>query len=155
MKILSCLILIVTILKGVTLPSENYFLNQINFANSITIYDSGKCIEIKPSNDDFITIKQSYKDMLKSYYEMPAFSVSFHNEIVTALNSGIWLEINFSQIFTHNELPFERLLIKVEKESCGFNLIRFNENKYDGRCFYINLINSTMENLYNTIFNII
>lgn len=155
MKILSCIILIITILKGVILPSESYFLNQIEFANSITIYNNGIISEFSEKDSEFLTIKQAYKTMLENHYEMPAFSVSLHNETINALNDGVWIELGFPRTFTHKQLAFEKLLIKVDKESCGFNLIRFNENKYDGRCFYINLINSTMENLYNTIFNII
>ena len=47
-------------------------------------------------------------------------------------------------------MDFEGLLIKVEKDWHGFNLIRKNNGKYDGRCFYLSLENS-MDELYETL----
>ena len=69
---------------------------------------------------------------------MPAFGVSLHAETLNELKNDNWIKINFNKQIIVNELPFVSLIFKLEKTS-GFNLIRFHNEKYEGRCFYLDL----------------
>ena len=44
-------------------------------------------------------------------------------------------------------MPFEKLLLKAEPEYRGFNLCRFFNGKYGGRCFYLDLNGGDMRAL--------
>ena len=57
----------------------------------------------------------------------------------------------FEKTKVYNEMPFETLLINVEKDWSGFNIIRKHDSKYEGRCFYINLENADMSKLYELL----
>ena len=132
---------------------QNYFIEQINFASQIAIYKNGEETIFEKESDEFEKIKQSYEKMLTGYREMPAFSVSLDEETRKEKMHGLWIEIIFNDTFTHNEMPYTKLLIKVEKEFTGFNIIRYN-NHYDGRCYYVDISNN-MEELFLTIENVL
>ena len=85
---------------------------------------------------------------------MPAYGVSIDKDTRDALKTGLWLELKFSTTLTHNEMPFDSLLIEVDSEYSGFNIIRHHDNQYEGRCYYINL-EKDMSSLYETIENIL
>ena len=53
------------------------------------------------------------------------------------------------------EMLFSKLLINVNKDWTGFNIIRYYNGCYDGRCYYVDLIDANMENLYKTILFIV
>ena len=89
------------------------------------------------------------KNMLKGSHQMPALSVSLDNETRIAMKTGVWLEFLFDIEGINNDLPFSSLLIEVNENSGGFNIIRKYKDKYDGRCFYIDLNNKNMSELYN------
>ena len=83
--------------------------------------------------------------------EMPAFGVALHDDTIEAMKNGVWLELTFDKIYTHNEMVFEKLLIKVEENLTGFNIIRFYGGQYQGRCFYIDLVNYDTSKLYDML----
>ena len=64
---------------------------------------------------------------------MPAVGVSIDNLTREEMKSGSWIELEFDQCYIFNEMPFDALLIKVEKDNYGFNLIRRHNGKYEGR----------------------
>ena len=70
---------------------------------------------------------------------MPAFGVSLNDETIQAKQTGVWIELFYETTCLNNEMPFDSLLIQVEPENTGFNVIRKYDDKYDGRCFYIDL----------------
>jgi len=73
---------------------------------------------------------------------MPALGVSIHEFTTNELQNDNWLEINFESELQIDDLPFTSLLFKLE-ETGGINLIRKHNNKYDGRCLYLNLEKTT------------
>ena len=81
---------------------------------------------------------------------MPAFGVSIDELTREDMKNGLWIELCFDGVQSFEAMDFEGLLIKVEKDFHGFNLIRRNNGKYDGRCFYLSLQNS-MDKLYEEI----
>ena len=128
-------------------------INYFNYAESIVVYKDNKSEEYNKDSHQFDIILESFLNTCEGVHEMPAFGVSLHNETMLARTNGTWIEFKFNKTLSHNEMPFSRLLIEVNGEYSGFNIIRYYDNEYNGRCFYLSL-NNNMQNLYNTIMKI-
>jgi hypothetical protein len=89
--------------------------------------------------------------MLQDSHTMPAFGVSIHTETLKAIKNGVWLKLQYNGTQEVDGMPFDELLIEVNPEFSGFNIIRGNKGIYEGRCFYIDLDNITMELLYDFV----
>ncbi len=121
---------------------------EVIYNSQTTIYN----YESKEYNDILHTFIQTSQDG----HQMPALGVALHDEIVGQKQQGMFVEFVFSGVQIYDDMPFESLLIQVEPDSQGFNLIRKVEGSYQGRCFYYNLNDSqTMQQLYDVILNII
>ncbi len=126
----------------------------IENAKIISVYSEGEIFSYKNGEDKFYEIISVWKDTCEKALEMPAYGVSLNGETLKAIKRGVWLEFDFEKLIYYNEMPFERLLIEVVAEYSGFNVIRFTtQNGYDGRCFYLNLGDKNMTELYNVIKN--
>ena len=90
-------------------------------------------------------------DMLKDGHTMPAFGVSIHTETLKAIQKGVWLKLQYNGTQVVDEMMFDELLIEVNPEFSGFNIIRGNRGIYEGRCYYIDLIDKNMKTLYDFI----
>ena len=87
-----------------------------------------------------------FDEIIKPVSVQHKYGVSINDMTVEEKKRGLWVEFNFSSSCTVNELPFEKLLVKVEEEYCGFNLIRYTSSQgYFGRCFYLQLADKTMK----------
>lgn len=153
--------IIASILMGVAalIPSnfsEEYkeIYKALNDCYKIEISIENNTKEFDKDSKEFISIVEIAIDMLKNAHEMPAFGVSLDSETREAIKHGTWLEIFFKGVNTHNDMPFEKLLIEVNPEWTGFNIIRYYDGKYDGRCFYIDLVDNNMSELYNLLNNL-
>jgi len=102
------------------------------------------------NNDDCKNILKVLKNCTACAHDMPAFGVSIDELTKEEMKRGFWIELEFDKKYEFNGMPFDALLIKIEKDIYGFNLIRRNNNKYDGRCFYLSLENS-LNDLYDMI----
>ena len=78
---------------------------------------------------------------------MPAFGVALHNDTIEVMTKGIWVEFIFDNTKSHNEMLFDSLLINVVGEHSGFNIIRKYQGQYEGRCFYVDLIDNNLSTL--------
>ena len=128
---------------------RNYFAD----AKSITIIKNDDKFCYTKGDDKFEEILSSLLSVTKNSHDMPAFGVSIDSETKKAIQSGTWIELQFKTTKTFNEMPFDALLIQIEEDYQGINIIRKNNKKYDGRCFYLNLI-SNMKHLSDIIKNI-
>lgn len=133
---------------GKNLNTDNYFIDLMNEVSSINIYNDNVVTTLQNNDIEFNLLIGITKDLLKGYYETPAFGVALNNETLNELKKGMHIEFVFDKTFVHNELTFEKLLVNINQDFTGFNIIRYHNNKYDGRCFYINLKNKNMKNLY-------
>ena len=123
-------------------------------AEKITVYNQGNAAQYTAGSKPYSEILQCWYSMTEVAHDMPAYGVSLNRETVKALKSGLWVEFDFGKRLEVNGLPFEKLLIGVEREFYGFNLVRYNaENGYDGRCFYFDLNGKNMSDLYNLLLN--
>lgn len=101
--------------------------------------------------EDMEGLNKKINQMLDDSYTMPAFGVSIHTETLKAMQNDVWLKLQYAQTNYVDDMPFDELLIEVNPEFEGFNVIRGNKGIYEGRCFYINLDNNTMEQLNDHI----
>ena len=105
---------------------------------------------LEKGNDKAEVILKALKKITKNANEMPAFGVSIDDLTREDMRCGVWLELVFDVPCKYEGMDFDALLIKVEKNNYGFNLIRKNNGKYDGRCFYLSL-DGSMDDLYDMI----
>lgn len=101
--------------------------------------------------DDLSQLNVVLNQMLQDSHTMPAFGVSIHTETLKSIKQGIWLKLQYNGTQSLDDMPFDELLIEVNPEFSGFNIIRGNKGIYDGRCFYIDLIDADMKSLYDYV----
>ncbi|MGN0803771.1 MAG: hypothetical protein ACI4MS_00110 [Candidatus Coproplasma sp.] len=122
------------------------------YAESVNVYDSGNVTVYASEEVKFKEICSAWSGMLTLSRQMPAFGVSLNDETVKAIKSNLWVEFVFNCEYCNNGMTFERLLVNVSPDYSGFNVIRYLPARgYDGRCFYFDLIDSTMSDFYNVI----
>ena len=141
------LIIIYILLAGWNMPNLDSIDQYFQYAQEIAVYQDDDSIIYNIGSPQYTEIINTINELCADSHEMPAFGVSIHSETMEALESGLWLEFRFNQTYTHNDMPFSRLLIEIKADYTGFNIIRYNYGKYDGRCYYINLTHD-MSNLY-------
>lgn len=150
-----CRILIIIVLLfsniGTIEMNNNNILEILTTSNEIVIYNNNTTTTYETDNEEFITITEEIIKLSQVCREAPAFGVSLHNETLEAMKSGLWIEFNFNKTISHNDMPFDSLLIQVVKDYTGFNIIRKCDNKYEGRCFYVDLIDSNLSSLESTL----
>ena len=101
--------------------------------------------------DNLDGLNNMLNDMLQDSRTMPAFGVSIHTETLNAIKNGVWLKLQYNGTQNVDDMPFDELLIEINPEFSGFNIIRGNKGVYDGRCFYIDLEDKTMKSLYDFV----
>lgn len=116
---------------------SNSLVDLIEKIESFTLTINNKTIYIN-SGKKFDDIKQNLHTLFLNSRLEPAFGVSLHNLTLQAKQSGTWLEIAFETEQIKNGLHFNSLLFCLE-ETGGINLIRKQNNKYNGRCLYLHL----------------
>lgn len=120
-------------------------------ATSINYVTQGETHEFQKGDDKFEMILSAFEKTIEGGRPMPAFAVSIDKLTREELKSGNWIEFEFdNKTLECNNMPFEALLIKVQSEYHGFNIIRKFNGKYEGRCFYFNL-NGDMSQLFDTL----
>ena len=114
--------------------------NEINVVlqsvASFTVFNNGKENKITKKDEGFGKIYSILKSVFSNCRVVPAFGVSLHQETLNEMQEGLWLQINFDEEMCLLDLPFISLLLKMEK-CYGTNLIRKNNNRYEGRCIYL------------------
>lgn len=131
-------------------------LNQIiATSESVNIYNDGQVTVYLKEEPNFCKIMEGWTVLSGNAREMPAFGVSLNNETVKAKNIGLWVEFVFAEQQTHSSMTFEKLLIKVEKQWQGFNIVRYSDKDgYSGRCYYLDLVGKDMSQFYDIIINL-
>lgn len=132
---------------------HNNLCSHFEKANQIIVYHNNKKTTLSKGDDKFEIILESLQNITEHAHEMPAFAVAENKNTIDALQTGLWIELVFNATKIYNDMPFDALLIEVNKDFSGFNLIRKLNGKYDGRCFYLNL-KDNMHTLEKSLKNI-
>lgn len=121
----------------------------------ISVYDGGVKTSYSSGSDGYGKILNGWNDMIAGSHQMPAFGVSINDLTVKEMQTGKWVEFEFGKKLTCCGMPFEKLLVAVNKDYYGFNLIRYeSERGYDGRCFYLDLVGKNMGEFYDLLCNL-
>ena len=135
-----------TIGLGVSMKFEN-ITNYVYNSQQAQVIIDGTYYQV----DDIDNLNNVLRKMLEDSYDMPALGVSIHTEVIKGINQGTWLKLQYNGTQYVDDMPFDELLIEVNSEFGGFNIIRGNKGIYEGRCYYVNLYNSTMQTLSDYI----
>ena len=120
----------------------------------IVIYSNSTEFCYAKGEEEFESVMSVLYASIKESREMPAFGVSLDNETRIALKTGVWLELVFGAQKEKGGMAFERLLFQIAPNCYGVNLIRYNNGKYDGRCFYLD-IPLSLDRLYKEVLSLI
>lgn len=120
-------------------------------AQMVKVYNDGQEIVMSQQvKSDFDTL---FVEALDDARQMPAFGVSIHKLTVEEMKSGIWVKFIYQQTMEADGMPFDELLVHVQKDMHGVNIIRGNGGSYNGRCFYLDL-NGTLDEVYDFLANL-
>ena len=127
----------------------------IRKAKAVIIYNEGCPYQFKIDTNEYKSIMGSWERMTENALQMPAFGVSIDEHTREELKKGMWIEFLFGEEHIVQEMPFEKLLIGCRKDFRGFNLVRYWDGKYFGRCFYLDLREKTMQDFCECLEKII
>ena len=127
---------------------EETLISQFKNATSVVV-----TINNEQVNAELESVVKNFEDMAEDAYFSPAFGVSIDNLTRADKKTGVWVEFNFDGTHEFAGMPYEKLLINIQPNFYGFNIIRFNNNKYDGRCYYLNLA-KTSDDFYNYLISL-
>jgi hypothetical protein len=144
-KLIMCVGLILRLLFGSI--EVNDWNTIISSASSVVVYTNGEQLCIGKEDKNFGAIVDGFLAMIDGGHDMPAFGVSLDTETRVAMKTGMWLEFMYNRAYEHNGMPFESLLLELNSDYSGFNLIRKANGKYEGRCFYISLVDKDMSKM--------
>ena len=128
-------------------PLKNSFARS----DQILVIRNGEEYAYSRGSSEYNSILSAWDAMLENAFQMPAFGVCIDKLTRAEKEKGLWVEFVFSEKKEHNGMPFERLLVAVKPEFRGFNIERYNDGAYGGRCFYIDLGKEDMRSFYDAI----
>ena len=143
-KVLLNCALCVTMLLGGNMEDKT-IQQYLTLSNSSEVIIEGEYNDIKNLDE----LNNILNTMLVDSHPMPAFGVSLDSETKLAITNGVWLRLIYNNTIWVDGMNFDELLIQVNPEFSGFNIIRGNNGVYEGRCYYIDLNNNSMKTLYN------
>lgn len=92
----------------------------------------------------FQAIIKAWDEMTATAIRMPAFGVSIDELTRREMKQGLWTEFRYEKETSCAGMAFDRLLVCVKEEFRGFNVVRHVQEKYQGRCFYVDLSGGDM-----------
>ena len=118
--------------------------DAVQTAGRIIVIADGRehCFE----KDDvaFQAIIKAWDEMTATAIRMPAFGVSIDELTRREMQQGLWTEFRYEKETSCAGMAFDRLLVCVKEEFRGFNVVRHVQEKYQGRCFYVDLSGGDM-----------
>ncbi|MBQ3502565.1 MAG: hypothetical protein IJA72_02770 [Clostridia bacterium] len=126
---------------------KNDIKQYICDSSRVQVIINGEYKEVKNINElNFVL-----NNMLNDSHVLPALGVSIHHETLVAMQTGVWLKLQYNGTQAVDDMPFDELLIEVNPDFNGFNIIRGNRGIYEGRCYYIDLVTTNMSELYDCV----
>ena len=129
----------------------NVMVDLFNEVSMIEVYNNGQIIEM--SEEEQNKFDDLFCEAISGAKQMPAFGVSLHDLTIEEMKEGIWVKFIFDKTIVRSEMPFDELLIHVQKDCHGFNVIRGNNGRYEGRCYYLDL-EGTLDDVYDFLCSI-
>ena len=147
MKLLSICLGVIMALSGV---EYKCIQDAIMNADSITVNISQNEYVVDKGSAQYDGLMDFVQRILDGSHQVPALGVAIHSEVIEEKKNKNWIEFKFGESSECGEMPFDSLLIFLEKDMGGINVLRSYKGKYEGRCFYINL-NSNLSDFFNIL----
>lgn len=126
-----------------------------DYTEQINVYSDGVKTRYSAGDDGYNKILAGWNKMIEGAHQMPALGVSINKLTLQEMQKNLWVEFAFSKQYECCGMSFEKLLVAVNKDYYGFNLIRYNtEYGYEGRCYYIDLVGKNMSEFYELLNNL-
>ena len=139
--------------EGVEMKS---LCDMLDGVKKINVYAGGEKKKFVVSDNEFVLILNEFEYILSDSREMPALGVALDDSTREEMKRGLWIELEFEEEQTYADMPFASWLVGVDGEISGFNIIRKYNEKYDGRCYYVDLMNGkSMQKLQSIILDIV
>lgn len=134
---------------GVPMMIVSFFqaTQALPYATDYSVYVNGNVVEISEADKE--VIKEKVEAIFENSHTLPAFAVTTDEIFHEQIKDGIFVSIKFDNVLHINELPFDELVFKVEKDTHGFNLFRGMNGIFQGRCIYIDMMDGNMNDLYD------
>lgn len=121
----------------VAIVSGGMFHREAKKDMMLQAYNNGN--QIIMQQEDMANVDRLLFESLRGSCPVPALGVSLHDETMQEVTNGVWLRFAFDGQHEIDGLPFDQLLLCVKEDVSGTCVIRGNNGKFDGRCFYLNL----------------
>lgn len=123
-------------------------------ADEIYVFREGQVVRCAQGGVDYAQIMAVWQNTLTGCRQMPAFGVSLNDMTVKAMQKGVWIEFRYGDVCECQGMGFERLAINVVSSFKGFNIVRYCDGVYEGRCYYLDLDDKDMSEVYNCLIKI-
>lgn len=88
---------------------------------------------------------EELEKLLLDSYTSPALGICMDSQVQEERQAGVWIEWTFSNTHSYNDLPYDKLMINIQPDYFGFNILRNYKGKYEGRCIYLNLSHNSSD----------
>ena len=120
-------------------------------AEVVKFYNNGQ--EIFMSEESQEKFDELFIETISGSRQMPAFAVAIHKLTMEDFKEGYWVKFDYGKKMNASGMPFDQLLIHVQKDASGINVIRGNNGKFDGRCYYLDL-EENLDKIYDFLVNV-
>lgn len=136
---------------GVPMMIMSFFeaIDVLPLVTNYNLFVNGNVVEL--TETEMQGLQEQVQKMFEGSHTMPAFGVVTNDIYQEDIKSGYFISMKFDCPIQINDLPFDELVFRVEKDFHGFNLMRGMNGIFQGRCIYIDLQERTMEELYDYI----
>lgn len=111
---------------------------------------NGQIVEI--SAEQQAQLQMKVDELLQNTRTMPAFGVTLPDELDADKLENVYICLKFDKTLSVNDLPFDELCFRVDKDCHGFNLNRGNNGVFQGRAIYLDILqDGTMNDLYDFV----
>ena len=117
-------------------------------SSEIVIYKDSQIVKL--STDEQTEIKNLLIIAFGNAVQMPAYSVCIDEFVKEEINEGYWLKIIYNDTQIKDEMHYDELLIHIENNLKGVNILRGNDGKFEGRCYYF-ILENNLNDVYQYI----
>lgn len=110
------------------------FIDVLTSADTITVYKNGNKVDI--NKEEF---NRQFRFMVEHAYYMPGMGIAKDSIIQKELKKGYWVEFGYLSKKTFAEYDFTSLILRLQPDLDGFNVVRGVNGKYEGKTFYLKL----------------
>lgn len=126
---------------------ENIFTQESN----VVIYKDNQVVEL--TVEEKSALEDLFLNVFENAIQSPSFAVCINEMVQKDIQQGYWIKFVYEDTQIKDEMPYDELLIHIEKDNSNVNIMRGNDGIFEGRCFHYDLENN-MNKIYNFIENL-